>query len=80
MVSVSVRYLFYQPMDEKSVKKTRTLRFPAKENPNMEKGLLDWSINYRVAVCRQSVVSIEFWKVLRHDVFSPKRSLRLGSH
>ena len=80
MVWVSVRYLFYQPMDEKSVKKTRTLRFPAKENPNMEKGLLDWSINYRVAVCRQSVVSIEFWKVLRHDVFSPKRSLRLGSH
>ena len=28
MVSVSVRYLFYQPMDEKI--KTWTLRFPAK--------------------------------------------------
>ena len=40
MVSVSVRYLFYQPMDEKI--KTWTLRFPAKENPNMEKVLLDW--------------------------------------
>ena len=34
MVSVSVRYLFYQPMDEKI--KTWTLQSPAKENPNME--------------------------------------------
>ena len=42
MVSISVRYLFYQPMDEKI--KTWTLRFPAKENPNMEKALFDWSI------------------------------------
>ena len=42
MVSVSVLYLFYQPMDEKI--KTWLLRFPAKENPNMENGLLDWSI------------------------------------
>ena len=42
MVSVSVRYLFYQPMDEKI--KTWTLRFPAKENPNMEKALFDWPI------------------------------------
>ena len=40
MVSVSVRYLFYQPMDEKM--KTWTLRFPARENPNMEKTLFDW--------------------------------------
>ena len=38
-VSVSVLYLFYQPMDEKI--KTWTLRFPAKENPNMEKALFD---------------------------------------
>ena len=38
-VSVSVCYLFYQPMDEKV--KTWTLRFPVKENPNMEKALLD---------------------------------------
>ena len=29
-------------MDEKI--KTRTLRFPAKENPNMEKALFDWPI------------------------------------
>ena len=42
MVSVSVRYLFYQPLDEKI--KTCPLRFPAKENPNMEKALFDWPI------------------------------------
>ena len=40
MVSVSGLYLFYQPMDEKI--KTWTLRFPAKENPNMEKALFQW--------------------------------------
>ena len=38
MVSVSV----HQPMDEKI--KTSPLRFPAKENPNMEKALLNWPI------------------------------------
>ena len=42
MVSVSVHYLFYQSVDEKI--KTWTLRFPAKENPNMEKALFDWPI------------------------------------
>ena len=42
MVSVSVRYLFYKPMDEKM--QTWPLRFPAKENPNMEKALFDWPI------------------------------------
>ena len=42
MVSISVRYLFYQPMDEKI--KTWPLRFPAKENPNMDKALFDWPI------------------------------------
>ena len=42
MVLVSVRFLFYQPMDEKI--KTLTLCFPAKENPNMEMPLLDWPI------------------------------------
>ena len=41
MVSV-IRYLFYQPMDEKI--KTWLLRFPAKENPYMEKALFDWPI------------------------------------
>ena len=39
----SLGYLwFYQPMDEKI--KTWTLRFPGKENPNMEKALFDWPI------------------------------------
>ena len=42
MVSVSVRYLFYQPMDEKI--KTWPLQFLAKENPNMKKELFDWPI------------------------------------
>ena len=41
MVSVSVRYLFCQPTDEKI--KTWPLRF-AKDNPNMEKALFDWPI------------------------------------
>ena len=42
MVSVSVRYLFYQPVDEKS--RTWPLRFPAKETPNMGKTLFEWQI------------------------------------
>ena len=42
MVSASVRYLFYQQMDEKI--KTLTLRFPARENPDMEMALFDWPI------------------------------------
>ena len=42
MVSVSARYLFYRPVDEKV--KAWILRFPAKENPNMEKTLFDWPI------------------------------------
>ena len=42
MTVVSVRYLFYQPVDEKT--KTWTLRFPAKENLNMEEALFDLPI------------------------------------
>ena len=43
MVSVSVRYyLFCQPINVKI--KTWSLRFPAKENPNVEKALFDWPI------------------------------------
>ena len=42
MVSVIFRYLFFRPMDEKI--KTWTLRFPPKENPNMEEAVLDWPI------------------------------------
>ena len=39
---------FLQPVDEKI--KTWTLRFPAKENPNMEKALFDWAILLRYDV------------------------------
>ena len=42
MVSVSVRYFFYQLMAKKI--KTCNIRFPAKENPNIEKALFDWLI------------------------------------
>ena len=45
MVSVSIRYLFYQPMDEKI--KRCTLRFPAKEDPYVEKALFDWPIVFQ---------------------------------
>ena len=39
--SVNVRYLFYQPLDEKI--KTWPLRFSAKK-PNLEKALFDYPI------------------------------------
>ena len=53
MVAVSVRYLFYQPMDEKI--KTWTLRFPVKENPpNLEKALFDQFFHRYVRLTNQS--------------------------
>ena len=67
MVSVSVCYLFYQPMDGKN--KTWTLRFPAKENPNMEKALFD-----RPIVLQNDVKAISR-KFFRHEVCLPERSL-----
>ena len=67
MVSVSVCYLFYQPMDGKN--KTWTLRFPAKENPNMEKALFDWPI-----VLQYDVKAISR-KFFGHEVCLPERSL-----
>ena len=39
MVSVSFRYLFYQPMDE-----NMDFSFSRQRNPNMEKALFDWPI------------------------------------
>ena len=42
LVSVSIRYLFHQPVNEKI--KTWTVCFPAKENCNMENVLFDWPI------------------------------------
>ena len=60
MVSVSVRYLFYQPMDEKI--KTLTLRFPAKENPDMEMALFDWPIVLQYDVkAKYQLISRKFW-------------------
>ena len=42
MVSVSARYLLYQPMNEKI--ETWPLRFPAKEHLKVRKELFDWRI------------------------------------
>ena len=71
MVSVIVRYLFYQPVDEKI--KTWPLRFPAKENPNMEKALFDWPIVLQYDVkAKYRLISRKFFG---HEVFSPERSL-----
>ena len=67
MVSVSVCYLFYQPMDEKN--KTWTLCFPAKENPNMERALFDWPI-----LLQYDVKAIPR-KFFGHELFSAERSL-----
>ena len=71
MVSVSVHYLFYQPMDEKI--KTWTLCFPAKENPNMEKALFDWPIVLQYDVkAKYRLISRKFSGM---KFFSPERSL-----
>ena len=78
MVSISVRYLFYQPMDEKmkkkkKAKKNRSLRFRAKENPNMQKALFDWSIVLQYDVkAKNRLISRKFSGVM---FFSPERSL-----
>ena len=62
---ISVRYLFYQPMDEKI--KTWALPFPAKENPKMEKALFDWPIVLRYDVkVNYQLISRKF---CRHEVF-----------
>ena len=66
MVSVIVRYLFYQPVDEKI--KTWPLRFPAKENPNMEK----------TSIVLQCDVEAKYRWISRKfsdKVFSPERSI-----
>ena len=69
MVSVGVRYLFYQPMDKKI--KTWTLRFPAKENLNIEEALeYDIKAKYRL-------ISRNFSGV---KCFSPECSLKVAEH
>ena len=66
MVSVSVRYLFYQPVDGKI--RTWPLRFPAKENPNMEKTFFDWPIKLQY--------DVKAWYCLiSRKFFSPERPL-----
>ena len=67
MVSESVCYLFYQPVDEKN--KTRTFRLPAKENPNMEKALFNRPILLQYDV---KAISRKFFG---YEVFSVERSL-----
>ena len=67
MVSVSVRCLFYQPVVEQN--KTWTLRFPAKENPNMAKALFDWPIVFQYDV---KAISRKFFG---HEFFAAERSL-----
>ena len=58
-------------MDEEI--KTWTLRFPAKENPNMEKALFDWPIVLQYDVkAKYRLISRKFFG---HEVFSPERSL-----
>ena len=71
MVSVSVHYLFYPPLDEKI--KTWTLRFPAKENPNMEKASFDWPMVLQHGVkAKYRLISRKFLGVRSS---SPERSL-----
>ena len=71
MVSVSVLYLFYQPMYKKI--KTWPLRFHAKQNPNMAKALFDWPI------VLQYDVKAKYWLISRKfsgvTFFHPERSL-----
>ena len=71
MVPVSVRYLFYQPMNKKI--KTCTFRFPAKENPHMEKALFDSPIVLQHDVkAKYRLISR---KSFGQEVFSAERSL-----
>ena len=66
-----VPYLFYQSMDEKI--KTWTLRFPAKEEPNMEKAFFDWPLVLQYDVkAKYRLISR---KSFEHEVFPPECSL-----
>ena len=64
----------YQPIDEKV--KTWTLRFPAKENPKMEKALFDWPIVLQYDVkSKYRLISRKFSGMKFFH-----RSVRLTSH
>ena len=71
MVSVRVRYLFYQPITEKI--KTWSLRFPTKENPYMEKALFDWPIVLQYHL--KAKYRLIFRKFFGMNFFSAKLSL-----
>ena len=72
IVSVSVRYLFCKPMDEKI--KTWTIRFPAKENPiKGKKALFDWPILLQYDI--KAKYPIDFLKFAGINFFYP--SVRL---
>ena len=68
MVLVSVRHLFYQPVDEKI--KTWTLRFRAKENPNMDKALFDWLIVLQYDVKSKYRLISRIFKALSHSIYT----------
>ena len=71
MVSVGVRYLFYQPIDEK-IKKW-PLHFSVRENPNKEEALINWPIVLRYDIkAKYRLISRKFFG---HEVFPPERSL-----
>ena len=71
MVSVIVRYLFYQPMDETI--KTWNLRFAAKENPNMENALFDWPIVSQYDVKAKYRLISRIFKALSHSILHSSR-------
>ena len=76
IVWVSVRYSFLQPMDEKSMKKTWSLRFPAKKTLIWKK---DCSIGQSVIVLQYAVKAkdrLNFGKFSGMKFFHP--SVRLG--
>ena len=78
IVSVSVRYLFYQPVDEKI--KTWPLRFPAKQNPNTDARLYPFDKPIKSLYFRSFVVSVLFarfhFKVIRKSL-QQKRKVQL---
>ena len=72
MVSVGVRYLFYQPIDEK-IKKW-PLHFPVRENRNKEEALINWPSVLRYDVkAKYRLISRKFFG---HEDFS-RLSVRL---
>ena len=82
-VSVSVCYLFYQPVDGKI--KAWTLRFLAKEKPNMEEALFDWPIVLQYDVkAKYRLISRKFsgiwlWNFFTESSLNQPKAKRLCS-